>query len=66
MKEAIFRNVNVSHQKFSDNRKSVFFCEFFSLFEEVLKISFIAKFGDDVAIVSCTEDVVAFEYVGVV
>ena len=32
----------------------------------MLEISLVAKLGDDIAIIGGTEDIVAFEYVGMV
>ncbi len=66
MEEAIFGNMDEPHQNLTYDRKCLLFREFFPLFEEIFEITFVAELSDDVAIVSGTEDIVAFEYVGVV
>lgn len=58
--------MNESLKNFSNQRKGFFLRKFLALLEEVLEVSFIAELGDDVAIVGRTEDVVAFEDVGVI
>lgn len=63
MKESVFGDMNESVENFTDKWKCFVFREFLALFEQMLKISFIAKLSDDVAIVSSAENIVAFENV---
>lgn len=66
MKEAALSDVKVTHQKLSNNGQRFLLGQLFSLLERVLKIAFVAEFGDDVAIIGGVVDIVALEDVGMV
>lgn len=61
MKESTLSNVEISHQKLSNNRQGFLLRQLLSLLECILKISFVAKLSDDVAIIGSVVDIVAFE-----
>jgi hypothetical protein len=63
MKKPVLSYTNKTHKNLSDNGQGLVLRKLLSLFEEILEISFVAELSDDVAIVRCTEDIVAFEYV---
>lgn len=52
--------------KISNDGDGLLLWEFDSLFDKGFQVSFIAEFGDDVAIISGTVDVVALENVGMI
>ena len=66
MKKSSFTKVPESFNKVTDYWYGLLLWKFDSLFDESFQIPFIAEFGDNVTVISCTVNIVTFENVRMV
>lgn len=66
MKKSCLTKISESLNKITNYWYGLLLWKFDSLFDESFQIPFIAKFSDNVTVVSCTVNIVTFENVGMV